>query len=323
MENITGYNPTTEGWPIGSQISPNEKSMARLCQIYIFPLIFGIGLIGNGLSFVVMTRKSLRGQVTSFYIALLAVLDTLTLLSGIVPQWILVTFDVEVNTFSQTACKIYSLSSIWVSDSVNWVVSLIAIDRFVSVIFPHKAKVWMTLKRSIWMSILVIFFLFVINMQLLFVKRLEIKHDIRNETYQHCGFSSTSAYFIFTWIDLACFCVVPFTIISICNAAIIFRLCLKKSRSVEHKMTSITLTLILVAIILLVCTLPYEISQLSMRNLPDKTLSLLETDSLYVCSTFLLYISNSINFFVYCLVGPSFREELRKILCRNRVEPAP
>ena len=323
MENITGYNPTTEGWPIGSQISPNEKSMARLCQIYIFPLIFGIGLIGNGLSFAVMTRKSLRGQVTSFYIALLAVLDTITLFLGIFPQWILVAFEVDISTFSRSVCKIWSFSSIWVSDSVSWIVSLIAIDRFVNIIFPHKAKVWITLKRSIWVSIAVILFLFTINLQLLFVKQLEVKHDTNNKTYLHCKFSSTSTYLIFTWIDLACFCVIPFAIISFCNAAILFRLYLKKSRSVEQRMTSITLTLISVALILLVCTLPYEIYQLSMRKVSDKKTSLLETDFLYVSSTFLLYINNSINFFVYCIIGTSFRGEVCKLLCRNRVEPAP
>ena len=51
-------------------------SFIRSFQIYIFPIVFVVGLIGNGLSFAVMTRKSLRGQVASFYIPLLAVLDT-------------------------------------------------------------------------------------------------------------------------------------------------------------------------------------------------------------------------------------------------------
>ena len=323
MESTGKSNTTTENWLLGNDTPKLERSIARLCQIYIFPLIFVIGLIGNGLSFAVMTRKSLRGQVASFYISLLAVLDTITLSLIIVPRWILVSFEVEVIAYSQTACKIWSFSMVWMSDSVSWIVSLIAIDRFVNIIFPHKAKTLITLKRSIWMSIVVILFLFVINLQLLFAKQLVIKHDIKNKTYLHCGFSSTSAYFIFTWIDLACFCVIPFTIISFCNAAIIFRLYLKKSRSVEQKMTSITLTLILVSLCLLICTLPFEIYQLSVKEWPDKTTALHETDFLYLFSNFLLYINNSINFFVYCLVGTSFRGELCKLLCRNRVEPTP
>ena len=183
MENITGSNTTSARSFLDYDTSSHKISIARLCQIYTFPLIFVIGLIGNGLSFIVMTRKPLWGQVSSFYIALLAVLDTITLSLGIVNQWILITFEVEISAFSQTACKVWSFSIGWMSNSVSWIVSLITIDRFVNIIFPHKAKVWITLKRSIWMSTSVILFLTVINLQLLFEKQLEIRHDTENKTY--------------------------------------------------------------------------------------------------------------------------------------------
>ena len=72
-------------------------SFTKAFQIYVYPVVFVIGIIGNGLSLVVMTRKSLRGQVTSFYLALLAVFDTLALMSGMVPNWYF--GDSEVRTF--------------------------------------------------------------------------------------------------------------------------------------------------------------------------------------------------------------------------------
>ena len=295
-------------------------SFIKLFQVYALPVVFFIGIIGNGLSFVVMTRKSLRGQVASFYLTLLAVLDTVTLTSGIVPQWIFVLFEIEIRILSQAACKIFPLINFWLTDTVNWIVSLIAFDRFLNIIFPHKAKEWMTLRRSMWMSSIIILFLFFTNSQLLFIKTIEIKNDIENKTNLYCGFTSDYSYFIFSWIDLACFCIIPFTVITSCNAAIIFRLCLKKSRSVEQKMTSITLTLISVSLLLLVSTIPFEVYQLSQEESPSETI---ETEYLYVFSIFLIYLNNSINFFVYCLIGTTFRKELLKLFCKNRIESMP
>ena len=241
-------------------------SLIRSIQIYVLPIIFVIGLVGNGLSFAVMTRKSLRGQVAS--------------------------------------------------DAMNWIVSLIAFDRFVNVIFPHKAKEWMTLRRSIWMSFSIILLLFLINSQLLFVLSVENRNHTGNGTHYNCGYISTHAYNIFNFIDLACFCVIPFTVITSCNAAIICRVCWMKSRSVENRMTSVTLQLILISLILLICTTPVQVFQLSR----DKNVT---TENLYVISNFMIYVSNSVNFFVYCLTGTAFRREVKKLLCRNQVEPAP
>ena len=134
--------------------------------------------------------------------------------------------------------------------------------------------------------------------------------------YFKCQIVDTHAFYIFSWTDLVCFCIIPFTVISLCNGTIICRVYFMKSRSVENRMTSITMTLILISLILLVCTIPYEVYQLS----SDKNVA---TKNLYIVSTFMIYISNSVNLFIYCLTGTAFRKELGKLLCRNQVEPAP
>ena len=288
-------------------------SLTKAIKIYVCPVVLAVGIIGNGLSFVVMTRKSLRGQVTSFYLALLAVFDTLALTVGITSNWY--HDGLEMSALSEATCKIVIFIDYWFTDAVNWIVSLIALDRLVNIIFPQKAKTWITLKRSVWLSVSVILFLFVINFQLLFIMRIQEK-SYENKTYVGCGFTSVQAHTIFSWIDLACFCVIPFTVISSCNAAVIIRLYLVKSRSTEQRMTSITLKLILVSLIPLVCTTPFEVYQLSGRDIT-------EAEHLYAISHLLIFVSNSINFFVYCIVGESFRNELRKLFCRNQVAAAP
>ena len=166
------------------------------------------------------------------------------------------------------------------------------------------------------MSFSIIIFLFLVNLQVLFIISHEIRHQEGNETHFYCRFMDGKLFAIFSWIDLACFCVIPFSVITSCNAAIICRVCWMKSRSVENRMTSITLTLILISLILLMCTIPYEVGVHSR----GKSFA---TENYYVISNFMIYISNSVNFFVYCLTGTAFRKELHKLLCRNQVEPAP
>ena len=173
----------------GSYWLQQEMSFIRSFQTYIFPIVFVIGLIGNGLSFAVMTRKPLRGQVASFYISLLAVLDTLSLSMGTVSKWIMAVFEVDIRISSQAACKIWKSAQFWVGDAVNWIVSLIAFDGFVNIVFPHKAKEWInlpviTLRRSVWMSLAVIIFLFLVNSPILFFLSFE-NHQLDKNDFNY------------------------------------------------------------------------------------------------------------------------------------------
>ena len=49
----------------------------------------------------------------------------------------------------------------------------------------------------------------------------------------------------------------------------------------------------------------------------------IEAKHLFIISQLLIFVSNSINFLVYCFVGKTFRNELRKLFCRNQVAAVP
>ena len=53
-----------------------EWEMAKIIILSTCPVIFGIGTIGNSLSFIMMQRGSLKHSSTCFYMAMLAVADT-------------------------------------------------------------------------------------------------------------------------------------------------------------------------------------------------------------------------------------------------------
>ena len=54
----------------------NSKEIARLINIIVRPILVVLGTIGNGLSFFIMRRSSLKNLSTCFYMSILALTDT-------------------------------------------------------------------------------------------------------------------------------------------------------------------------------------------------------------------------------------------------------
>ena len=54
----------------------NSKEIARLINIIVRPILVVFGTIGNGLSFFIMRRSSLKNLSTCFYTSILALTDT-------------------------------------------------------------------------------------------------------------------------------------------------------------------------------------------------------------------------------------------------------
>ena len=54
----------------------NSKEIARLINIIVRPILVVFGTIGNGLSFFIMRRSSLKNLSTCFYMSILALTDT-------------------------------------------------------------------------------------------------------------------------------------------------------------------------------------------------------------------------------------------------------
>ena len=70
----------------------------RLLWIYLAPLLFLLGSVGNVLSLIVLCHKNMRQTSTYVYLGALAVFDQLVLLSGLLRFWMekLLGWPVEV-----------------------------------------------------------------------------------------------------------------------------------------------------------------------------------------------------------------------------------
>ena len=91
------------------------------------PVLLLLGTIGNSLSILVLTRRSIRASTTALFLTVLAFSDLLGLYSGLLRQWVIYLFKTDVRHVSEAGCKInawlvYSSLdySAWIHIIVTW-----------------------------------------------------------------------------------------------------------------------------------------------------------------------------------------------------------
>lgn len=201
--------------------------------IYVSPILLIVGTVGNLLSIAVLLRKRMRRSTTMFYLTCLSFADLFTLYTGLLRYWIRRAFDVDIRNLSDMGCKIHTFLVYVSLDLTVWILVSVTVDRCLSVSFPFKAKRMCTLKRSKWMVIIILTVLVLINMHFLWQLELVDTWEFR------CDANSEAAdnfyNYVWPWIDLCVFCLVPFTVMIICNAKIIYQIVLSQRKLDAHK----------------------------------------------------------------------------------------
>jgi len=79
-----------EGGVGGSSSSSylSTYSIESLLWMFVGPAIFVIGLSGNALILLVMSRRRMRGTSTCVYLTLMALADSMVLITGMIPEWL-------------------------------------------------------------------------------------------------------------------------------------------------------------------------------------------------------------------------------------------
>ena len=113
-----------------------ECHMAVMLWKVFLPVFLLIGIPGNTISLVVLSRKRMRGSTTSVYLRVLAVIDTVVLFIAI-PRKIMYFYAfIDVTKISSFTCKFYTFlhpSTI----AISWcLLPVITVDRFIHVRYP-------------------------------------------------------------------------------------------------------------------------------------------------------------------------------------------
>lgn len=101
-------------------------------------LVFTIlGYLGNLLSFIVFSSRSMRRHSISIYFRAIAVFDSICLIDGIY-FFISKKFHVDMNTMSDLLCRTKSYFFYATGPIPAWLIVIVSADRFVSIGFPRR-----------------------------------------------------------------------------------------------------------------------------------------------------------------------------------------
>ena len=293
--------------------------------IYCSPIVIVVGTIGNILSFRVMLRRRLRQTTTALYLIVLSVADTCVLYSGLLRQWIRALQGTDVRNFSDFSCKFHIFIVYLFLQFQAWILVAITIERLVAVTLPHRSRKIFTRRSAVLILLVVFTLLACVNSHYFWTHKLMAipsKHGLK----YFCMNSQDKKYakfllHIWPWLDFALVSLVPFIIMFMSNSIIAFtllhhryvRIGTLNNTNTHNRTSGMTATLLILSFAFFLTTAPLAVYIIMSEDL--KSQATLVGDGhgqlkiVWACINILAYTNNAMNFFLYCISGPTFRKE--------------
>ena len=300
--------------------------IGNFIHIYWYPVNIPVGWVGNTLSFLIMIKQNNRKMSTCIYMAAISINDNLMMCRAGHDYLISV---VQIHKWHSLECKLSGFVALYALQNGTYLVVAMTIDKYIAIKWPHKAATYSTPPRAKIIAVAVYVCAFVYNIPHLFLSSVIGGHCV------NFGISSefSRIYSSFSFVLNA---VIPFTMLIHMNFVIVKEV--RKSRkmfrrndemtggrgrgldtrqktmkSVENQVT-IMLLLVTTLFLILLCPAYIRFIYLAFAQL-DTPLAYARAMFIYQV-TANLYISNSgINFFLYCISGQKFRNDLKEFLC--------
>ncbi len=241
------------------------KKFRTANRLYFYPFCLFVGTIGNIFSFVIFCRRPFRSSVSSLFFRALAIFDTLALNILLWEPWLRAQTKTFLVPQVEPVCKLKIYMIYLAPQLANWMLVLVAVERFVGIYMPHKVRSIFTKKREMILMAVTVVILMLINIATL-PNFISIEHTYDNgETILTCGILHDDTFWMYwPWVDLALYSLIPICIMCFCNGSIVLLLCrrhrdLGVDRSGSPNTTMMTVVLIVVCSMFMICTIPFTI----------------------------------------------------------------
>ncbi len=299
-----------------------EFNLADDLYKYLSLIILILGTLGNIISFVVFSTKSMSGSVSSIFFRALAIIDTIFLITALLRYWIIAVFDYDIRLYHAVACKLHKYLVYWSGHLTGLILSAVALERTIGVSMPHRYKSLVTRKRAKFLLATIILAIGVLDSYLFVSQKLLVSFNVFCMTDPKFTWFHDNIWF---YMDITAYCFAPFTIICFSNVCIIYfvvRASIRRRKSMTTNQSSsntsnLSTILITVSVVYLACTLPVElyIPLFKAWQVPGITCKTFAQLHLYnAFSTLLGTVNSAVNFLLYCLSGSSFRRALKGLL---------
>jgi len=224
--------------------------------LYIPPIFFIVGLVGNMLSAVILTRPPMRSISTYRYLAVLSFTDSLVLSVGLLRMWLgQLLIGNDVLDQWTWACKLVNVVGYTVSNFSVWLIVAVTAERFIAVCYPLMAPSVCSRRRSTRIILAVLAVQLTIHVHFAWtvgvhattattdrVTHLPTVPEAKTQCVASKGFEILIDD-VWPWVDAAIYSFVPFIVIMALNAMIMRQVITsKRNRGELCQQTSTNLT---------------------------------------------------------------------------------
>ncbi|XP_077516849.1 FMRFamide receptor-like [Amblyomma americanum] len=301
-------------------------------QRVLVPIITIIGVIGNSVTIVIMTRRRMRSS-TNNYLAALAIVDMLYLLGGFALSLKHYEFIQEKGLAVYFRCfPFLILLTDTCSNTSVWLTATFTVERYIAVCHPIKGKVLCTESRARKAVIGVVVFCFALTLPTPFeyavIEESDPGTNATRVSLSYSEFGRNELYKkIYYWLTVVLFTLVPFCLLAIFNAFLVrsvhvsrrqrSKMTQRTDSSRDNQENKITVMLIAVVILFFLCQLPTAMTLLytSIRSPEEGSEQEKLVFILGNIFNFLMSLNAAGNFVLYCLLSQKYRRTFLQIFC--------
>ena len=324
-----------QGQDVYAKVASLQKLTITLTLSFYFPIIL-FGMVGNGIAFGLMLKKSKQSS-TYMYLVALSVVDNIFLLCSI-GSWILFGFtNGSIDLRREVDCNLIS-ALIYLPKQISaWLVVAVSVERTLVVYFPLKAKDICSLKRARIVIGIITAGVAVVNWHVFGSYRtIGEADDFSTDVCPgRTAYLDHYADNIHGWLDSSFYSYLPSLALVILNGAIIGKFMLAasgkvgpnedaKSRTMAKNSKRMTIMALTLSTTYLILTTPYSIHNLVFRTRFHRAY----TDPVGFFTDFLVsqilsvlyHLNHAVNLALYSLTNAHFRNKLMNLFrCqRNR-----
>ncbi|XP_064652070.1 FMRFamide receptor-like [Lineus longissimus] len=313
----------------------DQLTMVRsITSRIVAPTIAFVGIMGNIINIVVLTRRWMRSS-TNCYLTVLAIYDTLYLLIATSLFFFRVYPDIRYTMEYTYYFWIARPLSNVCSNTGTWLTVTFTVERYIGVCHPMKGRVLCTVERARYIIAAVCALAFLSTLPDFFDTDV-VRPDVNATKYE---MTRNHGHEILTqigyyWINPTVFTFIPLILLAVFNSLLIYSVMeaskLRKSMAnievtatdnrrerQQREQQRITIMLISVVVVFFLCQLPSACLLIVQKVYDDvrKTEKLRHTIAGNVFNVFVM-VNSAINFLLYSLFSTKFRNTFKRIFCR-------
>ena len=304
------------------------------------PLFLVVGVPGNIISLVVLSKQRMRKTTTSMYLRLLAIIDTAILLVAMPRLMAFYYSSILFRNINIFTCKFYSFLTPALI-TLSWtLMPVITIERYIQVRYPIWAKTHSTRRSALIVFAVLASTVFTLNFHaVVFLTvphtKVTISTNHTNTTFEVIGRCTPVSkwygdfyYTVWTWLVFILFNLIPLTVHIVGNVLLIRNLVKRSNRKralraaeivnerEQKDLKSMTRMLIVVCLFFVVSSLP-QCTRIALKNYifqPRSSHNIAKDRLFQAFVQILMYSNNAVNILLYVLSGRVFRKELYSML---------